>query len=695
MNDDAIDAVSDLSVHAHALLKEAAKWTSAVSVTLSKLRSASASSRPQLSQDTEAAGGRYPSLQLEIARLREKAAQSTESMRMMEARAEQAEAKALKLEKAHHNLSVKYMRVKNERNASIHRFWNWVGCHVSVVGLEYALLLTQAWGYECGWDSSNRTSNSNLQDGNEEQCRRLLDEFKASSGVFVLPTPPATPSAPLPLPEWQPFHTDDEGEYAEESAGGPTSHSMGSATSLPQREPGSGRTETPVDSASGQRSNGKAKTKKRKKKRKCPDMVLHDEDASKHAVQAKRQSVATSPAQLQLQGAELPAKAYQDNEVHHHPTPLNEGATPGTGSHSQPSPLDPTVAPAIAALATQKSIHKPASDISAQPATLPLKGAAKTPPRVPAANPPRQVAADIDPCSTDSTPAPPVQSTTAPSPTGSNRPPPSGLATLTPQPSRKKVSFHASTKATPSPFPVIPVATACPANISKLLAESRATKPWLQYTKLSSFLPENDRRDPTPHDVAVRTFNATLREFWATSAALLWECRFSWQPDPDTLNQVGDAVVLLVGQLWLLIARSAYNSDQGNRLVEFLSGFPHPAWPVMTATFMPLKAMHAMYGEATLPPPPSSKKASPKTRPTDRIISMDEQLQWALGTTFAYVANRKLTPPVVAKLADLGLRDPAVEFRRMAEVAWTFVKLKCPFPHEPYPFVSVVVADDP
>ncbi|RHY01943.1 hypothetical protein DYB25_000926 [Aphanomyces astaci] len=584
MNDDAIDAVSDLSVHAHALLKEAAKWTSAVSVTLSKLRSASASSRPQLSQDTEAGGGRYPSLQLEIAQLREKAAQCTQSMRMMEARAEQAEAKALKLEKAHHNLSVKYMRVKNEGNASIHRFWNWVGCHVSVVGLEYALLLTQAWGYECGWDSSNRTSNSNLQDGNEEQCRRLLDEFKASSGVFVLPTPPATPSAPLPLPEWQPFHTDDEGEYAEESAGGPTSHSMGNATSLPQREPGSGRTETPVDSASGQRSNGKAKTKKRKKKRKCPDMVLHDEDASKHAVQAKRQSVATSPAQLQLQGAELPAKTYQDNE------------------------------------------------------------------------------------------------------------------------------------ATPSPFPVIPVTTACPANISKLLAESRATKPWLQYTKLSSFLPENDRRDPTPHDVAVRTFNATLREFWATSAALLWECRFSWQPDPDTLNQVGDAVVLLVGQLWLLIARSDYSSDQGDRLVEFLSGFPHPAWPVMTATFMPLKAMHAMYGEATvaafirhqshrlwpayppipqLPPPPSSKKVSPKTRPTDRISSMDEQLQWALGTTFAYVANRKLTPPVVAKLADLGLRDPAVEFRRMAEVAWTFVKLKCPFPHEPYPFVSVVVADDP
>ncbi|RHZ23495.1 hypothetical protein DYB37_011463, partial [Aphanomyces astaci] len=104
MNDDAIDAVSDLSVHAHALLKEAAKWTSAVSVTLTKLRSASASSRPQLSQDTEAAGGRYPSLQLEIAQLREKAAQCTESMRMMEARAEQAEAKALKLEKAHHNL---------------------------------------------------------------------------------------------------------------------------------------------------------------------------------------------------------------------------------------------------------------------------------------------------------------------------------------------------------------------------------------------------------------------------------------------------------------------------------------------------------------------------------------------------------------------------------------------------------------
>ncbi|RLO01020.1 hypothetical protein DYB28_000596 [Aphanomyces astaci] len=582
MNDDAIDAVSDLSVHAHALLKEAAKWTSAVSVTLTKLRSASASSRPQLSQETEAAGGRYPSLQLEIAQLREKAAQSTESMRMMEARAEQAEAKALKLEKAHHNLSVKYMRVKNERNASIHRFWNWVGCHVSVVGLEYALLLTQAWGYECGWDSSNRTSNSNLQDGNEEQCRRLLDEFKASSGVFVLPTPPATPSAPLPLPEWQPFHTDDEGEYAEESAGGPTSHSMGNATSLPQREPGSGSTEKPVDSASGQRSNGKAKTKKRKKKRKCPDIVLHDEDASKHAVQAKRQSVATSPAQLQLKGAELPVKTRQDN-----------GATP-------PSP---------------------------------------------------------------------------------------------------------------SPFPVSPVATSCPANISMLLAESRATKPWLQYTKLSSFLPENDRWDPTPHDVAVRTFNAALREFWATSAALLWECRFSWQPDPDTLNQVGDAVVLLVGQLWLLIARSDYNSDHGDKLVEFLSGFPHPAWPVMTATFMPLKAMHAMYGEATvaafirhqshrlwpayppipqLPPPPSSKKVSPKTRPTDRIISMDEQLQWALGTTFAYVANRKLTPPVVAKLADLGLRDPAVEFRRMAEVAWTFVKLKCPFPHEPYPFVSVV-----
>ncbi|RHZ09425.1 hypothetical protein DYB37_014083 [Aphanomyces astaci] len=106
-----------------------------------------------------------------------------QAMRMMEAHAQQAEEKASML-------SVMYEQMKDERNAGVHRFCNWVAGQVTVVGFDNLFPLVEAWGYECGWHET--------ADG-KTAITKLLDEFKASSGVMVVPVPAAA-TTPLPLP---------------------------------------------------------------------------------------------------------------------------------------------------------------------------------------------------------------------------------------------------------------------------------------------------------------------------------------------------------------------------------------------------------------------------------------------------------------------------------------------------------------
>ncbi|KAF0750512.1 hypothetical protein AaE_006683 [Aphanomyces astaci] len=267
-DDAAIDAVSDLSAQAHALLEEASKLTSAVSVTLTKLRSAS--SHPQQpSQDQEATAGRP--------RLDEEAAKSSDNdaqvMRTMEARVQRAEEKASKLESAYRSLSDKYLQAKHDRDASVHRFWNWLACHVSVVGPDQASLLTQAWGYECGRDAS-----SSLDPNDANECKRLLDEFKASSGVYILPIPPVV-SAPASLPSGQSNRTVDDGEPPD-NLDGPTPQLLGNAS--PHPEPG--KCDAPADpSAARKKSNGMVHMSKRN----SPPTV-HDEVKTQAAVVPER-----------------------------------------------------------------------------------------------------------------------------------------------------------------------------------------------------------------------------------------------------------------------------------------------------------------------------------------------------------------------------------------------------------------------
>ncbi|KAF0703629.1 hypothetical protein AaE_015292 [Aphanomyces astaci] len=106
-----------------------------------------------------------------------------QAMRMMEARAQQAEETSM--------LSVMYEQMKDERNAGVHRFCNWVAGQVTVVGFDNLFPLVEAWGYECGWHQT--------ADG-KTAITKLLDEFKASSGVMVVPVPAAA-TTPLPLPQ--------------------------------------------------------------------------------------------------------------------------------------------------------------------------------------------------------------------------------------------------------------------------------------------------------------------------------------------------------------------------------------------------------------------------------------------------------------------------------------------------------------
>ncbi|RQM27190.1 hypothetical protein B5M09_006250 [Aphanomyces astaci] len=230
----------------------------------------------------------------------------------------------------------------------------------------------------------------------------------------------------------------------------------------------------------------------------------------------------------------------------------------------------------------------------------------------------------------------------------------------------------------------------------------RATKPWLQYTTVCSFLHEKTHVE-TPHEVAVRDFNEALRHFWATSAEMLWECRFCWQTTRPTMRLLEENVVLLVGRLHLLIDLF----DKDDALIQFLSGTPHPTWPVMIAKFpLSLKHIYAMHGDATVVDFSRTQRhrlwpVYPPIRHQGRWLSYrlnslddDVELTWPLSETFVYVASRRLTPRLLAKLADMEIPNPIRVIRRMARVARRFFEKGCPPPDEPYPFVSVVVADD-
>ncbi|RLO02193.1 hypothetical protein DYB28_014624, partial [Aphanomyces astaci] len=109
-----------------------------------------------------------------------------QDMHMMEARAQQAEEKASML-------SVMYVQMKDERNAGVHWFCNWVVDQVTVVGFDNLSPLVEACGYECG---------GHTKANGKTAVTKLLDEFKASSGVMVMPVPVAARIS-LPLSLWQ------------------------------------------------------------------------------------------------------------------------------------------------------------------------------------------------------------------------------------------------------------------------------------------------------------------------------------------------------------------------------------------------------------------------------------------------------------------------------------------------------------
>ncbi|RHZ09125.1 hypothetical protein DYB26_005657 [Aphanomyces astaci] len=759
MCDNAIDAVSALSAHAHAMLEEATKMSSAVSATLTKLRSASSDPRHQ-SQHNLATDGCTTYLDEEAVRVSEKHAHA---MRTMEARVQLAEEKASKLEKAHHNLSVKYAQVKNERDASVHRFWNWAACHVNVVGLDQALLLTQAWSYECGWDSS--ISQGTRSPGESAvECKRLLDEFKAASGVFALPTTPMSAPIPLPLPLWQPFHAGDEAKSSEDFA-------PQSMENEPDIEPGHAG-----DPAGSKRSNDKANMTKRK----SPETVEEEEDSAKavsiaklldkiratkpwlqytrvasflpevahvdtaldaavrdfnaalrhfwainavllwesrfswhtarSAIRELEDNVVLLVGQLQvlidffdgdnalvefLSGAPHPAwpvmtsepplslqqiyAMYGDAAVvkflrtqSHRLWPVYPPSfiqpPPRPTSIKVPNltwPLGETFAFVAARLLTPTLLEK-LVDMGVVNPTQAFRHMSNVSRRfIQRGCPPPQEPYPFVSVVVADDPMGPHVGSAVPAATPVERTTPRQTATKDVAPSASSpLSASVLTRGnieTTSLSSATIITKACPLKIAELITHIRATKPWLQYTTVCSFLHEETHVE-TPHEVAVRDFNQALRHFWATSAEMLWECRFCWQTTRPTMRLLEENVVLLVGRLHLLIDLF----DKNDALIQFLSGPPHPAWPVMIAKV-----------------------------PLLNSLDDDVELTWPLGETFVYVASRRLTQRLLAKLADMGIPNPSRVFRCMARVARRFFEKGCPPPDEPYPFVSVVVADDP
>ncbi|RLO03830.1 hypothetical protein DYB28_007562 [Aphanomyces astaci] len=223
--------------------------------------------------------------------------------------------------------------------------------------------------------------------------------------------------------------------------------------------------------------------------------------------------------------------------------------------------------------------------------------------------------------------------------------------------------------------------------------QNRGTKPWVQYESVASFV--HEAHAPPGVAAAIQEFNKRLREFWCTSGHLLWESRVRWRSPRPPLAVTKDLwknVVLLVGHLHLL--RVQYGDD---RLIEFLCGAPHPAWPsVMTHPATTLKRMNRMHGETAVLAFLSSEshKLWPVYTPSRQVEGNIQPALWPLNATFTYVASRLLTIELLEMLKGIGIDEPKEVFFSMAEVAEKFVKNGCPRPRKPYPFVSMVVEDD-
>ncbi|ETW03975.1 hypothetical protein H310_04383 [Aphanomyces invadans] len=768
MHDDAVEAMADLSVHAHELLKEAAKWTSAVTVTLSKLRAASASSRQQGSNDVTAEGTRTDSLELENAALRERNALLTESMRMIEARVQREVARTSRLAAAHHKLSVKYMRAKQERNTAVVRFWNWVAGQVSVVGLEHVAALIEAWEQECRW-TCRATCAPSVR----------LDEFKTSTGVFALTTAPATAPASLPIPEWQPFETDDDEADSNESGddrGQPDDEKNDDVDPEPTPDP-------PTSHGARTSEKGEADSHKRNHLDETTAEVAptkrHCSDATAAAMQPMQTKINNAPLYLgpsavdRSDSGPSQLSLAQITEL-----PALEKAQPPIVSPApvQPAPVPPTTmqqvsatpqAPDTQVCTSHEALGAPFPSAATSFASPP--GCVVTT-ATGGLSPPRSTAIEYDaaPALTSApeaslvvpkSPAPQraksvkfaIPAALPPSSSGrlapaSNQAP----AMTTPQnpasaeavsPSKKRsgsnvkafaFQTHATTQASATgrraslgSSPIAnparsirrQVPATCPGSITAMLAAIRETKPWLKYMAVASFLPDVDPMRSDRATTIAHTFNRCLRDFWTKSAALLWECRFSWAPNTVALDALGDNVILLMGQFQRLVESSEY----GNELVEFVGAYPHPAWPVMTSSFMPLNAIYRMHGkkavlsflqtqghkmwpeyppiqqvELSAPPIPVRRRHSTATTTLDMTLPASIEWRCAFGATFSYAANRTLTTNQLDALSHLGLReDPTASFRRMVNTVKAFVKDKFPHPSSPYPFVTVTVEGHP
>ncbi|ETV72959.1 hypothetical protein H257_12287 [Aphanomyces astaci] len=446
---------------------------------------------------------------------------------------------------------------------------------------------------------------------------------------------------PLPLPLWQPFHADDEAKSSDDFA-------RQSMENEPDIEPGHAG-----DPAGSRRSHGKANMTKRK----SPETVEEEVDSAK-AVSWKR-----------LRSMQLLIDATQAV------TP-NEAATLGNASPSKrpvylQTPTTNTTTITAALPAKARSQITQSNYVLTPPAIPTLVAAESTGSSILTKWKGTARAGIVDPVSSV---VPTVVSAIlssgkalAPSPQAA---PPRGTPLTT------SADDDQSTKSAAIVF------KKCPTRIAKLLDKIRATKPWLQYTRVASFLPEVAHVDTTL-DAAVRNFNAALRHFWAISAVLLWESRFSWHTARSAIRELEDNVVLLVGQLQWGPPPSVASHDirappslqqiyamYGDAaVVKFLRTQSHRLWPVYPPSF--------------IQPPP---------RPTSIKVP---NLTWPLGETFAFVAARLLTPTLLEKLVDMGVVNPTQAFRHMSNVSQRFIQRGCPPPQEPYPFVSVVVADDP
>ncbi|RHZ27280.1 hypothetical protein DYB37_009641 [Aphanomyces astaci] len=670
MCDNAIDAVSALSAHAHAMLEEATKMSSAVSVTLTKLRSASSDPRHQ-SQHNLATDGCTTYLDEEAVRVSDKHAHA---MRTMEARVQLAEEKASKLEKAHHNLSVKYAQMKYERDAHVDQSTKsativFKKCPTRIAKLLDKIRATKPWlqytrvatflpevaHVDTALDAAVRDFNAALR------------HFWAINAVLL----------------W-------ESRFSWHTARSAIRELEDNVVLLV------GQLQVLIDFFDGDNA-----------------LVEFLSGAPHPAWPVMTSEPPLSLQQIYAMYGDAAVVKFLRTQSHRlwpvYPPSFIQ-PPPRPTSIKVPNltwPLGETFAFVAARLLTPTLLEK-LVDMGVVNPTQAFRHMSNVSRRfIQRGCPPPQEPYPFVSVVVADDPMGPHVGSAVPAATPVERTTPRQTATKDVAPSASSpLSASVLTRGnieTTSLSSATIITKTCPLKIAELITHIRATKPWLQYTTVCSFLHEETHVE-TPHEVAVRDFNQALRHFWATSAEMLWECRFCWQTTRPTMRLLEENVVLLVGRLHLLIDLF----DKNDALIQFLSGPPHPAWPVMIAKFpLSLKHIYAMHGDATVVDflRTQSHRLWPVYPPirhqglwlSNRLNSLDDdvELTWPLGETFVYVASRRLTPRLLAKLADMGIPNPSRVFRRMARVARRFFEKGCPPPDEPYPFVSVVVADDP